>query len=84
MEINETLKEKGIPLFFPVRDNTEGAPESLVFTPVHSSIRVPRQLLVACLARAAREVSAILIVLPHSLTTLLANSQRGPLRHSKG
>jgi hypothetical protein len=84
MEINEALKEKGIPLFFPVRGKAEGAPESLVFTPVYSSIRVPRRLLVACLALAAPEVSAILTVLPHSLITPSRNSQRGPLWHSKG
>jgi D-lactate dehydrogenase (cytochrome) len=83
-EINEVLKEKDIPLFFPVRGKAEGTPESLVFTPVHSSIRDPRRLLVACLALAAPGVSAILTVVPHSLITPSRNSQRGPLRHSKG
>jgi D-lactate dehydrogenase (cytochrome) len=74
-EINETLKEKGIPLFFPVR----GKPDAvLVFNARHSSIRVPRRLLVACLARAAPEVSAILTVLPHSLISpsAIANAVR--------
>lgn len=83
MEINETLKEKGIPLFFPVRGKAEDVPESLVLTPILSSIRVPRRLLVACSALAAPEVSAIPTVLPHSLITP-CNSQRCPLRHCEG
>ena len=52
MEINEALKDKGIPLFFPVSAKAEGVPESLIFTScftsVYSSIRVPPRLLVAC------------------------------------
>lgn len=84
MEINEALKEKGIPLFFPVRAKAEGAPEPLVFTFVRSLIQVPPRLLVACLVLAAPEVCAILTVLSHSLITLSRNSQHGPLRHSKG
>lgn len=59
MEINETLKEKGIPLFFPVRvpnPEPEFSPPSS-FTHVHSSIPVLRRLLVACLALVAPEVS---------------------------
>ena len=53
-------------------------PELLVFTFVHSSIRVPRRLLVVCLALAAPEVSAILTVLPNLLITplVLANAVR--------
>jgi hypothetical protein len=43
------------------------------FTHVHSSILVPRRLLVACLALAALEVSAILAVPP-----ALADDLRSP------
>ena len=56
------------------------------FTHIHSSILVPRRLLVACSALAAPEVSAILAVtvLQHLLISIAPNSQRSPLRHSEG
>ena len=63
MEINETLKEKGIPLFFPVRVKcrTRVTPSSSS-TYIHSSIQDPQRPLAGCSAQAALEVSTVKVL----------------------
>ena len=60
MEINQTLEEKGIRLFFPVRAQELNACLFTRPSPASPSlILVPLRLSVACLAQAAPEVSTV-------------------------